>query len=198
MLSLQLAKSTLTRRLNKMRSFILCAATVALVTTAFPLMANAQSRDEKVCYRIDDDDYKDDRVVLNVKFHSDLTFRGGFRQSVYDALGKHVDTDEDGGRPETHMAVAHGAVVVTDRRGGSGRFQSGAHLGLEAIWVRNNKSSIDFDCTTEEEDPTPDTWSCMIRAENDRRSDEVDLVKVDDRRDRFCGFFEDGEGDSRR
>jgi hypothetical protein len=181
--------------MHKMRMML---GAVAFGLLALPLVANAQSRDEKVCYSIDDRRYENDRVALDVKFHSDLTFRGpGYRQSVYDALGKHVDYEKRGRDSETHMAVAHGAVVVTDKRGGGDRFQSGAHLGLEAIWVRDDRSSIDFDCTTEEESPTPDTWSCRIRSEHDRRSDEVELVKVKGRDD-YCGFFEDGGEDGHR
>ena len=88
------------------------AAAVALSLALGPTSgAQAQDRGEPVCYK-PDAGYPDNfRIVLDVKFHSGLGgFRGGYDQAVYDALGKHVDI----ARNRTRMAVAHGAVVVSD------------------------------------------------------------------------------------
>ena len=167
------------------------AAAVALSLALCPTSgAQAQDRGEPVCYK-PDAGYPDNfRIVLDVKFHSGLGgFRGGYDQAVYDALGKHVDI----ARNRTRMAVAHGAVVVTDSKGKKD-FDSGAHLGLEAIYVRNRLASIDFDCTSAEEDATPDRWTCRYRLESQAAGfTRVRLVQAD-KRDPYCGFFEDRGG----
>lgn len=176
-----------------MRSVVFPATAIALALALFPASgARAQPRDEAVCYKPDRGHADSFRIVLDVKFHSQLGgFDGGFDQAVYDALGKYVEIR----RNRNRMAVAHGAVVVTDSdKSKKDDFDSGAHLGLEAIFVRGNFVSIDFDCTTDEEDPTPDKWRCRYRTEGTSAGfTRVDLVQAD-KRDDHCGFFEDRGG----
>jgi hypothetical protein len=135
-------------------------------------------RDEQVCYKF----LEKHRLVLDVKFHSPLNFRGGFAQNTYSVVGKH--TEQEG--YYKRMEVLHGGIVVTNKRYGYGE-QFGARMGVESIGVKDWRKSIEVDCTTTYEDATPDRWQCWIR-----RGDEKFEVYLEKAHDDLCGFFEDG------
>lgn len=187
-----------------MRKLVVYTASAVLVLAGFSLMgagegwsvdseASRAASDARVCYRTDKDDYEKDyvRIVLNVKRHSDLSFPGGFKQTTYTVVGKHVDSLD--GR-SWRMAVAAGGVIVTDKKGGYGGsygYDFGAHLGLEANWVRSTLGPLNFDCSTDEESSTPQYWYCSVRGDGSSFKDgKVRLMRLD-YPDERCGFFQD-------
>ena len=166
-----------------MRMSILWQSALALVVAAPALMTAADataaakypSRDEQVCYT--DHDYKN-RYVLDVKYHSPLNFRGGFPQSTYEVVGKHTSVYDY----YKNMEVLHGGIIVTRKTYGYSGYQYGARMGVESIGGLY-KEGVEVDCTTKEEDPTPESWTCKINGYS------VTLTKA---YDDLCGFFQDG------
>lgn len=70
--------------------------------------------------------------MLDVDRQSDLTFPGGYTQSVFEAVGKNTDKE---GKNEI-MAPAQGTIIVTTKGGSTADYDHGAHMALVAIWVR--------------------------------------------------------------
>jgi hypothetical protein len=173
------------------------ALALAVATPALlPASPAHAAKDQAVCYKVDS---SNDRIVLDVKKHSDLT-TFGLKQTVYDALGKH--TQNFGYKQsDNYMAVAHGAVVVAKKNIYQPLFRSGAHMGLVSEWVRtvsspSAKRPIDWDCTSAEESATPSTWTCNAVGGTlvAGPANAVTLYKVAyASKDPYCGIFQDGE-----
>lgn len=167
------------------------ALALALAAPATMPSSHAMAADQAVCYTVD---YTYDRIVLDVKKHSDLT-TFGLRQTVYDALGKHTQ-NRGPKQSDNYMAVAQGAVVVARKNPYLPYFRSGAHLGLVSEWVRDYGASstrpIDWDCTSAEESATPGVWKCNALIDNYVKY--ITLYRVPyPSRDPYCGIFQDGE-----
>jgi hypothetical protein len=172
------------------------ALTIAAPAILPAIPAHA-AKAQAICYKVD---YSNDRIVLDVKKHSDLT-TFGLKQTVYDALGKH--TQNFGSKQtDNYMAVAHGAVVVANKNYYQPYFRSGAHMGLVSEWVRtasspSAKRPIDWDCTSSEESATPSTWTCNTAGGNVVATTVVTPVTLYRvalaSKDPYCGIFQDGE-----
>ncbi len=174
---------------------------VAVMTTTFLVcaagMARAADSGRNVCYKeVDVDgapepgdgpDSGHERLVLNVDRQADLSFRGGYTQTLFDARGKNTDTEGD----NEVMAAAQGTIIVTSKGGAGGDFDHGAHMGLVAIWVRPDGAAKNYDCYSEQESPTPVVWRCAVRDQNeDLKFDQATLTRMA-HPDRFCGIFQD-------
>jgi hypothetical protein len=174
------------------RGLFLAALVGAAAASAAGDARATVSNDRQVCYK-GVFPYKAPqqyRFVLDVGFHSPLVSerdKGGFPQTTYTALGKHVASDPS--YKDVRMDVANGAIVVTDKARGSGGFQSGAHMALEIIGVRHHGHTAEYDCTTAEESATPKAWACSVR--EDGETFDLKLSRLD-KKDELCGFFEDG------
>jgi hypothetical protein len=148
------------------------SAVAALAVLAFANEAYAVD----ACYLWDI--FPNERFDLDVKSHSLLTggVGGPAVQTAYSVHGKGVN---DCG-PDTLVTVS--GTVVTASNGG------GAHLGLTSHTSRADDScrSVVFDCTTEETNPVPDTWTCFSRNEFDTIYPPSHLLKgLDDLCSRF-------------
>jgi hypothetical protein len=137
-----------------------------------------------VCYQWDI--FPNERFKLDVKSHSALSERQEHpRQTAYSVHGKVVN---DCGR--NTMVTITGTVVTAAGEG--------AHMGLTSHASRPDGSkegdscrSIVVDCTTEETDQAPDTWTCFSRNEFDIFHGLSHLNEVEDEaRDPLCSFFD--------
>lgn len=163
-------------------------------------LARGDDNGRNVCYKEEDlekpdrqaaDGRDQARVVLNVDQESPLTFPGGYPQTLYTALGKVTETN-DNGRDEL-MAPAQGTIVVASKGGSPQDLDHGAHLGLVAVWVRPDNAAKDYECTSDrdEESATPRAWNCAVRDQNEGvKFDRARLTRLD-RPDRYCGVYQD-------
>ena len=140
--------------------------------------------------------FPNERLRLDVKFHSRLTtFKekklfGHPVQTAYSVHGKHV-----GPCGFNTMVASTGTIVSTP--------DAGQHLGLDSHASRGDGNffgndfcrSITFDCTTDEDSPIPNLWSCQSRNEFDVYHGNSTLRRVDPNQDRRCSIFENGTFD---
>ena len=118
---------------------------------------------------------------------SDLTFPGGYTQSVFEAVGKNTDKE---GKSEI-MAPAQGTIIVTTKGGSTADYDHGAHMALVAIWVRPDGAAKDYDCYSEQESATPAVWHCAVRDQNEKLKLDLSTLTRLTQPDRYCGIFQD-------
>ena len=140
--------------------------------------------------------FPNERLRLDVKFHSRLT---GLRekkefghplQSAYSVHGKHV-----GPCGFDTMVATTGTVVSTRDAGQHMGLDSHASRGDGVLFGNDFCRSITFDCTTDEDSPTPQTWSCQSRNEFDIYHGISTLTRVNPSADPLCSVFENGSFD---
>lgn len=110
-------------------------------------------------------------------------------QSVFDVSGKEV-----GGCGAGTMATVNGSIVVGKSKNPD--TPKGAHLGLHGFFVRGTDTEscwpIQWDCTSEETRPDPETWNCISRNDAPVFHGASTLTKVNPKTDPLCSIFEDG------
>lgn len=135
-------------------------------------------------YRNERDDQE--RLNLDIKFHS---FLFGDRQPVYDVQGKHVTAEFSKRRGlSIDMETADGTLITNASE--QDHLDRGARLGVETHGVLRGANNITFDCTSSQDEITPDLWRCRIREDGDKRATPAVLDKVSDR---FCDVFRDSK-----
>ena len=150
--------------------------------------------DYSVCYKVVEKGQwgKDtgDRLVLNIKKHSDLS-KG---QAAYSVHGKYVDYTAENKynkiKETTNMTVATGTVVT---KSATSRWdtEKGARLGLETAGGLHKTTNVTFDCTNDEDKAAPDSWKrCKIDGGKDKYT-----LETADKKDTSCAFFQDGVAD---
>lgn len=169
-------------------------AALGLVALAAIPLEQAAARDYPVCYKTKE--YEPTRLVLNVSYHSKLpTTRYTGKQEVWDADGKHAYVENY----KNVMAVFDGSVV-TSAGGKYGYGQpKGAHLGGTSYFVRGGtgigpsngqQNPMFWECTSAEASPTPNTWSCTLKADNFKDGVPVTLIRLK-YADKDCDVFQD-------
>jgi hypothetical protein len=137
--------------------------------------------------------FPNERLKLNIKRHSPLSEAPEEKhfdhppQIAYGVHGKEI-----GGCGGNTMGTVTGTIVTAK--------EGGAHMGLMIHFSRGEGRffgndfcrSITFDCTTKEDNPAPNTWSCHSRNEFDVYHGVSTLRKVDERQDPRCSVFENG------
>ena len=170
-----------------------CAVGFAMAVPALAPVSSTKAgerdRDQVVCYKASPPVIDTFRLVLDVKKHSDLSFRGGPRQTVYSALGKHSYQYNY----KTFMAVTHGAVVTSEKDRWDPRRESGAHLGLISEFVRSGGpdavlSPVNFDCTSTYVSSTPREWQCKTLYGGTVTPTTLTQIYPD----KLCSDFQDG------
>lgn len=157
------------------------------------LTCEAQTADNEqkgvlVCYAWSA--FPNERLRLDIAPHSPLTESNEERkfdhprQAAFSVHGKEI-----GGCGGDTMGTVTGTIVTAADRG--------AHMGVVAHFSRGNGQidfcrSFTFDCTTREEGPAPDRWSCQSRNEFDVYHGISELRKVDPTEDPRCSVFENG------
>ncbi len=169
-------------------------AALGLVALAAIPVGQAAAKDYPVCYKTKE--YEPTRLVLNVSYHSKLpTTRYTGKQEVWDADGKHAYVENY----KNVMAVFDGSVV-TSAGGKYGYGQpKGAHLGGTSYFVRGGtgigpsngqQNPMFWECTSAEASPTPNTWSCTLKADNYKAGIPVTLIRLK-YADKDCDVFQD-------
>ena len=160
---------------------------------------------DTACYRWGHE-FPDERTVITVKEYG----RFGEHQRVFTVHGKDV-----GVCGHNTIAASVGTVITSNREHG----HHGAHLGLTILSVRNHDkhhggghsslgddSTLDWkhkdcrdvtlDCTSEENDPTPDTWHCFVKNDFDDSFGIIKLRKIEHHHDDHrCKVFQNGHED---
>jgi hypothetical protein len=166
-------------------------ALLPVVSASLSFASDTKDKDKEdtlVCYTWSI--FPDERFKLNVKQHSPLSERKEEKefdhpkQTAYSIHGKHVVSNR--------MPTVTGTVVVAR--------DTGAHMGFHTQSVRGDGTfggedfarTLTLDCTTTEDAPTPDTWTCHSRNEFDVYHGVSVLRQVDETKDPRCSFFEDG------
>jgi hypothetical protein len=185
---------------------LLLGLLVIVVITVMPTVSKADEADEAdeflVCYKRNNGDF----LNLNVKLHSKLTNNeGGAPQTAYSVHGKYIAVNPSE-KTRLVMATLSGTVVVEEKG-------KGTHMGLSVDVARqlvdiSNGNVIPLfpltlDCTDEEPSPTPNTWTCNRFGglgtsekppikQNPPGLAFATLKKVDETKNKECGFFQDG------
>jgi hypothetical protein len=169
-------------------------AALGLVALAAIPLEQAAAKDYPVCYKTKE--YEPTRLVLNISYHSKLpTTRYTGKQEVWDADGKQAYVENY----KNVMAVFDGSIV-TSAGGKYGYGQpKGAHLGGTSYFVRGGKgigpsngqqNPMFWECTSAEASPTPNTWSCTLKADNYKEGIPVTLIRLKNA-DKDCDVFQD-------
>jgi len=163
--------------------------------------------DKLVCYKVDDRDednthYRSDRVeerlVLNIKFHSKLSPQKDKNQQIaYDIAGKYVAPCKDDYKLD--MTTADGTLITSDkqdrpsygRQPGDNDIDKGTRLGVHAMGALRKCNNVTFDCTSREVAVAPNKFRCKVRTEGDEDIRRVKLKKVDFKDE--CRVFRDRE-----
>jgi hypothetical protein len=186
-------------------TFWIAAAALSSCASAFlPTGAVAQSyRDVPVCYKTKEYNNDFTRLVLDIKYHSRLpTTRAGGRQDVWDADGKHANTEKDpSGKPKNIMAVFDGAIVTSSgSKSGTYSQLPGSHLGGTSYFVRGGSGlgpkggtqyPIYWECTSDEYSPAPKIFYCSIQSQGFGGTTMAATLEKLAAPDAYCDVFQD-------